>query len=99
MCEAAEGELVFGVRPEHIRFSSDGRYRAEVLATEYLGTTQIVTLRTRNGEVKARIGSDVSVKTGETVGLEFNERTITVFDKTTGRALRSALNEGILGHG
>ena len=97
--EAAQGELVFGVRPEHIHLSTDGAYRAEVLATEYLGTTQIITLQTQNGEVKARIGADKQVKTGETVGLEFNERTITVFDKASGRALRSELNEGILSHG
>ncbi|MEM9394672.1 MAG: ABC transporter ATP-binding protein [Pseudomonadota bacterium] len=97
--EAARGDLVFGVRPEHIRLTSDGDYRAEVLATEYLGTTQIVTLNTPNGEVKARIASDQRATMGEKVGLEFNSRTISLFDETSGRALRSELNEGVLGHG
>jgi multiple sugar transport system ATP-binding protein len=36
---------------------------------------------------------------GETVGLEFNGSTVTLFDAQTGRALRSDLNEGILSHG
>jgi multiple sugar transport system ATP-binding protein len=97
--EAALGDLVFGVRPEHIRLSIDGAYRAEVLATEYLGTTQIVTLRTSNGDLKARIGSDQPAKVGETVGLSFLGDTVTLFDKASGRAFRSALNEGVLGHG
>ena len=97
--EASEGDLVFGVRPEHIRLSTDGAYRAEVLATEYLGTTQIVTLDTPNGEVKARIASDQPAAMGETVGLEFNKQTVTLFDEASGRALRSELNEGVFGHG
>lgn len=97
--EGRQGALVFGVRPEHIRFTDDSDYRAEVIATEYLGTTQIVTLNTLNGEVKARIASDKSVRTGETVGLTFNERTITLFDEATGLALRSELNEGVHAHG
>ena len=87
--EANEGQMVFGVRPEHVRLTTDGGYRAEVLATEYLGTTQIITLNTQNGEIKARIGSDKAVNVGETVGLEFNDRTITVFDKGSGRALQN----------
>lgn len=97
--EGCRGDLVFGVRPEHIRLTDDSAYRAEVIAAEYLGTTQIVTLATANGEVKARIGSNVNVQAGETVGLTFNERTISLFDETTGRALRSELNQGVIAHG
>jgi multiple sugar transport system ATP-binding protein len=97
--EVAEGELALGVRPEHIRLGAEGGYRAEVLATEYLGTTQIVTLATANGEVKARIGSEHPARMGETVGLRFLDHTITLFDRTSGRALRSALNEEVLSRG
>ncbi|MCA0872806.1 ABC transporter ATP-binding protein [Seohaeicola saemankumensis] len=97
--EGAEGKLVFGVRPEHITLTDAGDYRAEVLAAEYLGTTQIVTLATPNGEVKARIGAAQKVAAGETVGLAFRPDTVTVFDEASGRALRSAKNEGVLAHG
>jgi multiple sugar transport system ATP-binding protein len=97
--EGAEGDLVFGVRPEHIRLTDAGGYRAQVLATEYLGTTQIVTLLTRDGELKARISADQVARVGETVGLDFNGGTITLFDAASTRALRSELNEGVLGHG
>ncbi len=97
--EGAEGKLVFGVRPEHIRLTDEGSYRAEVLATEYLGTTQIITLRAPDGVLKARISSDLPARVGETVGLGFNARTVTLFDSVSGRALRSELNEGVLVHG
>ncbi len=96
--EAFTGDMVFGVRPEHVHLSDASEYRCEIRATEYLGTTQIVTLSTMNGEVKARIPSDATAKVGETVGLEFNADTITLFDNQTGRALRSSLNEGVLSH-
>ncbi|MDJ0638501.1 MAG: ABC transporter ATP-binding protein [Paracoccaceae bacterium] len=96
--EPFEGDMAFGVRPEHIRLSDVAPFRAEVLATEYLGTTQIVTLNTAGGEVKARIPATQSARAGETVGLEFNPDTITLFDRQSGRALKSELNEGVL-HG
>jgi multiple sugar transport system ATP-binding protein len=97
--EAIKGDIVYGVRPEYIRLSDAGGYRAKILAAEYLGTTQIVTLSTYNGEVKARIASGQNASVGETVGLEFNASTVTLFDNRSGRAIRSELNEGVLPHG
>jgi len=96
--EPFDGDIVLGVRPEHVRFRDDGAYRGEVLASEYLGTTQIVTLATPLGEVKARTPSGQIATVGETVALDFNPRTVTLFDAQSGRALRSDLNEGVL-HG
>ena len=98
MQEDFEGDLVYGIRPEHIRLDDAAGFRAEVLTTEYLGTTQIVTLNTGNGEVKARITSDQPARVGETVGLDFNGATATLFDNQSGRALKSELNAGVL-HG
>lgn len=96
--EPFEGDMAFGVRPEHVSLSHDAPFRAEVLAAEYLGTTQIVTLDTAAGEVKARISSQIVARPGESVGLAFNANTVTLFDRQSGRALRSELNEGVL-HG
>ncbi|MEO1677826.1 MAG: ABC transporter ATP-binding protein [Pseudomonadota bacterium] len=98
MREPFEGDMVFGVRPEHVRLSDDATFRGEVLATEYLGTTQIVTLSTASGEIKARSPSHQLARVGETLGLEFNGATVSLFDNQTGRALRSELNEGVLTH-
>ncbi len=93
------GDLVFGVRPEHVSLKDDSGYRGEVLATEYLGTTRIITLESPNGVLKARVPATRSVSVGETVGLDFNPRTISLFDETTGRALLSDANTGVLDHG
>ncbi len=99
MREPFEGSLAFGVRPEHIKLTDKGPYRGEVKATEYLGTTQIITLKTTHGIVKARAAAGEVARVGETVGLDFNGKTVTLFDTQTGRALRSELNEGVLAHG
>ncbi|MEM6461840.1 MAG: ABC transporter ATP-binding protein [Pseudomonadota bacterium] len=99
MHEAFEGDMVYGVRPEHITLNDDGAFRGEILAAEYLGTTQIVTINTQSGELKARIASDQMVTTGENVGIDFNGRTVTLFDNQSGRALKSDLNQGVLSHG
>lgn len=97
--DGANGKLSLGVRPEHVHFSHTSAYRAKVIASEYLGTNQIITLNTANGIIKAKISSEKVVKDGETVGLEFDARTITVFEDAKGQALKSTANEGVLNHG
>jgi multiple sugar transport system ATP-binding protein len=96
--EGRSGPLVLGARPEHTRFDDQSSLRGRVLATEYLGTTQIVTVRTDHGEIKSRIPSGQHARVGETVGLSFDARTLTVFDAMTGKALLSEANEGVLNH-
>ena len=84
---AVSGSYALGVRPEHIRLSDQGTYRGQVLATEYLGTTQIVTLETPNGDLKARVPSSHPARVGERVGLTFNTPALSLFDAASGRAL------------
>jgi multiple sugar transport system ATP-binding protein len=90
----AESDLVLGVRPEHVRFSDRGMVRGEVYGVEYLGTTQIVTVTTRYGALKARSPASLSLRTGESVGLDFRPDTLSIFDRKSGRAIRTALHEG-----
>ncbi|MEM7195286.1 MAG: ABC transporter ATP-binding protein [Pseudomonadota bacterium] len=97
--QGARGDLVFGIRPERITLSDTGGYRGEVLAVEYLGTTQIVTVQTANGVIKARISAGYSVSRGDRVGLEFESETVTLFDEATGKALISELNAEVLADG
>jgi multiple sugar transport system ATP-binding protein len=97
--DGAKGSLTLGVRPEHVHFSDQSNYRGSVVATEYLGTTQIVTVDTAHGEIKARLPSSLTVSPGESIGLTFDERTLTVFEGNLGSAIRSAGNEGVLGNG
>jgi multiple sugar transport system ATP-binding protein len=91
--EDAGGALVLGMRPEHVRFSDKSAYRGEVFGVEYLGTTQIVTLVTPCGRVKARLSSDITVHVGERVGLTFRPEKLSIFEKSTGRAIRTALHD------
>ena len=93
----AESDLVLGVRPEHVRFTDQGMVRGEVYGAEYLGTTQIVTVDTANGRIKARLPSAKVVQVGESVGLALQPDRLSLFDASSGQALHSALHEG--GHG
>lgn len=99
MREGMSGAITFGIRPEHVRLDDAAPYRGRVSATEYLGTTQIVTLETANGEVKARLSSADAVQVGDQTGLRFDPRTITLFNSENGQALRSAANIEVLTHG
>jgi multiple sugar transport system ATP-binding protein len=68
--------------------------RGEVYGVEYLGTTQIVTVTTCYGALKARSPASLSLRTGESVGLDFRPDTLSIFDRQSGRAIRTALHEG-----
>jgi multiple sugar transport system ATP-binding protein len=93
--DQAEAELALGVRPEHVRFDDGSKLRGSVFGTEYLGTTQIVTVNTEHGQVKARLPAEVSVETGETVGLTLRAERLSIFDAATGRAIRTALHDEV----
>jgi multiple sugar transport system ATP-binding protein len=86
-------DLVLGVRPEHVRLSDASALRGEVFGTEYLGTTQIVTITTAHGAVKARLASARPVAVGDQVGLSFRSDKLSVFDAASGRAIRTALHD------
>jgi len=91
--DLGERDLVLGVRPEHIDLCDASHLRGEVFGSEYLGTNQIVTVNTRHGQVRARIPSDRVVHSGEQVGLQFISDRLSLFDETSGRAIRTALTE------
>ncbi len=98
--ESVEGKLVLGVRPEHVALTNyHNGLQGRILATEYLGTTQIVTVKTATGEVKVRQDASVPATLDDQVGLTFNAKTLTVFNQGSGQALMSELNEGVLDRG
>ncbi|MFN6924725.1 MAG: ABC transporter ATP-binding protein [Tabrizicola sp.] len=96
--EDAAGKLVLGVRPEHVTLSDVAPLRARIEAVEYLGTTQIVTLSTPHGTVKARTPSTLPARVGDLTGLALNTPRLSLFDATSGRAFRTAANAGVF-HG
>jgi multiple sugar transport system ATP-binding protein len=92
--DVAPRDLALGVRPEHVAFDDTSALRGSVYGAEYLGTTQIVTVNTPFGQVKARTKSTGEVRPGENVGLRLAASRLSLFDKQSGRAVRSALFEG-----
>jgi multiple sugar transport system ATP-binding protein len=97
--QGRKGALTLGVRPEHVHLSDEAGLRGRVAAVEYLGTTQIVTIETAHGEIKARTASSDAIRTDVPVGLEFDRRSLTLFDPESGKALVSEANEGVLARG
>jgi len=94
LTESYEGsKFALGVRPEQIRLSSSSGLPAQVLSTEYFGTTQVVTLDTPWGQIKARVNSDIDVQWGSKVGLELNSEKLIVFDAESGKALNNEFTE------
>ena len=84
----SERALLCGVRPEHVRFDENSALRAEVVGTEYLGHSQIVTLTTAVGSMlRAKVGVQVAAQRGDRVGLAFDAHAVSLFDQQTGRAL------------
>src|ERR1700674_3863034 len=92
--DRAEGKFTLGVRPENVSFADASLLRGRVIGAEYLGTTQIVTVITANGQVKARLPSGKAVRVGESVGLALRADRLSLFDATSGQALPSALHTG-----
>ena len=98
MISGASGTLAFGVRPENVYLDDSASTKARIFATEVLGTTQIVTLDTAHGQIKARTDSGTIIHIGDTTGLRFDPRSIILFNPE-GRALQSVANQRVLSHG
>jgi multiple sugar transport system ATP-binding protein len=92
--DRAEGKFALGVRPENVSFVDSSPLRGRVIGAEYLGTTQIVTVDTAHGQVKARLPSGQLVQVGERVGLALQPDRLSLFDAISGQALSSALHTG-----
>jgi multiple sugar transport system ATP-binding protein len=90
----SERGLLYGVRPEHVSLSDRASFRAEVVGVEYLGNCQIVTLTTEVGStLRAKISTENIAQRGEHVGLDFDSSEISLFDESSGRAIRTARDD------
>lgn len=92
--DVPQSALLCGVRPEHVRLAEDSALRAQVLGTEYLGISQIVTLVTASGAtLRAKVDADSPVARGDHVGLRFDAAAVSLFDQASGRALHTARDD------
>ncbi len=92
--DVPQSALLCGVRPEHVHFADDSALRAEVLGTEYMGMSQIVTVATASGAtLRAKVDGDSPVARGDHVGLCFDASAVSLFDQASGRVLRTARDD------
>jgi multiple sugar transport system ATP-binding protein len=88
-------KLLCGVRPEHVRFVDDSALRGEILGTEYLGTSQVVTVVLGSGDtLRAKVNTDIHAARGDIVGMRFDASAVSLFDQASGRALHTARDDG-----
>jgi multiple sugar transport system ATP-binding protein len=92
--DIAPTRLALGVRPEHIRFDDRSGLRGQVFETAYLGTSQIVAIDIGGTMVKARTSSARQLSAGDNVGLTFDGPKLSLFEEGSGRAIRTALQDG-----
>jgi multiple sugar transport system ATP-binding protein len=86
--------LLCGVRPEHVRLADDSPLRAEVLGSEYLGTSRVLTLQSAQGAtLRAKVEVATGARRGDHVGLAFDAAAVSLFDAASGRALRTARDD------
>jgi multiple sugar transport system ATP-binding protein len=90
--DVAVGDIVLGVRPEHVRIAPNSRLRGAVYESEYLGTTQIVAIDMGNSIIKARVPAKQTFTVGEPVGLAFDAPHLSLFHAASGKAIATALH-------
>ncbi|WP_348527008.1 ABC transporter ATP-binding protein, partial [Mesorhizobium sp.] len=91
--DIAPADMALGIRPEHIRFDDGSKLRGAIYGTEYLGTTQIVAVETADGIIKARVPAGIHLSPGEQVGLTLSSARLSLFEKGSGRAVRTAMHD------
>jgi len=78
-----------------VRLADDSGLNGRIVDADYMGTTQIVTIATDHGQLKARLPAGVRANSGEAVRLGFTASRLSLFDQRTGRAIRTAASEEV----
>ncbi len=77
----ADGEYIFGVRPEHLIIGKDGVMSGKVDVVEMLGGEKIVYVNTDFGDIVVKTDAQIEVKEGENIKLGLKSYWY-LFDKT-----------------
>jgi multiple sugar transport system ATP-binding protein len=78
--------LIYGLRPEHVRFDSNG-IPASVVVTEPTGAETMVIARLGGNDVTLMFHERIHTTPGDTLRISINESAVHVFDKETGQRL------------
>jgi multiple sugar transport system ATP-binding protein len=84
-------EVVFGVRPEHVRLvgPGNGALPARVAHAEYLGSHWVAELETPAGAMKALVDKAQRPADGDRAGIAFDTARVVLFDAASKRLLAS----------
>ncbi len=85
--EAADGEVIIGVRPESWRLSEHEGMDATVTMVEVIGRDTLMTVEVEGQKIRGLIDSDYEVKVSDKVKLAVKPQAIHLFDKTSGHRL------------
>jgi multiple sugar transport system ATP-binding protein len=91
--QVAHGTHLLGARPEHVRLSDRGALAGEIAALEYLGSTQVVTITTAAGALKARLPARERLAVGQVVRCDLDAARLSIFRAGDGVAVRTALHD------
>ena len=78
------GNVLLGVRPEHLALVDDAPWRGEVSVVEPTGADTYVVVKTGAGDVTVRVSAQAQVKAGDRVGLHVAADHVSWFDAGTG---------------
>ena len=85
--EAADGEVIIGVRPESWRLSEHEGMDATATMVEVIGRDTLMTVEVEGQKIRCLIDSDYEVKVSDKVKLAVKPQAIHLFDKTSGHRL------------
>jgi multiple sugar transport system ATP-binding protein len=86
-------EISLGLRPEHVRITEEenGVFRGKLNLVSSLGSETLLYLSVDHQKVLAKVEKVEDVKSlreGQSVGIDFEERKLFVFDKANGRRIK-----------
>ncbi|MES2949567.1 MAG: ABC transporter ATP-binding protein [Pseudomonadota bacterium] len=84
MAAPRAGNVLMGVRPEHVSLVDDAPWRGEVSVVEPTGADTYVVVKTGAGDVTVRVSAQARVKAGDSVGLQVAADHVSWFDTGTG---------------
>mmetsp|Transcript_6369 Transcript_6369/g.11420 ORF Transcript_6369/g.11420 Transcript_6369/m.11420 type:complete len:523 (-) Transcript_6369:229-1797(-) len=79
--------LVLGVRPEHLRLLSDGRWRATVELVEPMGNHQVVWMKRGEQVLSVIVHDGRRLAAGDELGFDLDEAALNVFDAASEQRL------------
>jgi sn-glycerol 3-phosphate transport system ATP-binding protein len=87
------GDVLHGVRPEHLRIVSQGGHSARVKAVEHLGADSIILCDVEGQSVSVRQDGFSKCSPGDDVQIAWDAGSEHQFDKHSGRRLETAVSE------